>query len=449
MTCTRTAAGLVAALLLASGLAPTSRAHADHGKFNLHLDLAAGAPVAGAGRPRSTGDSAAGGLAYFGADLALSDMVALEILAGIGGFGRPLTRMTTGTRYGTIGAGLRLRLLSDMDGYRGEEDGNLPSNLWVSAHIGYHNYDDAQFGIDVGVGYEISVVRPLNLGLFVRSALLFAGDIDGVDLLVVGGVSFSIEAIGIGGPSDADADGLSDEREAELGTNPNMPDTDRDGLPDALEVETETNPRERDTDGDGLLDGREDANRNGVLDPDETDPRRSDTDGGGMPDGSEVHAAGQDPRFPGDDDRDEDGVPNHYDECEGTPEGQEVNAFGCPPQSPQGGDTITLEGIRFRSGSARILPSSEETLQQALQVLERDPDHRYQVAGHTDSQGSSDGNHRLSQQRAEAVVRWLVRHGVEPSRLEARGYGEDEPVADNETEEGRAHNRRIEFRRLR
>ncbi len=420
-------------------------AQADHGRLNLHLDIGIGAPLAGAGRPGSTGDSAAGGVAYIGGDLVLADPVAVELIVGIGGFARPLpTSSETGARYTMVGGGLRIRLLTDDAGYRGEDGGNLPSNLWVSAHIGYHNFDDAQFGIDAAIGYEISVVRPLQIGAFLRTAVMFGGDNAGADLILVGGISFSLEAIRIAGPADADDDGLSDEREAELGTNPNMPDTDRDGLDDRLEVETGTNPKERDTDGDGLLDGREDANRDGVLDDDETDPRRSDTDGGGMPDGSEVHAPSQDPRYPEDDDHDGDGVANHFDECEGTPDGQEVNAFGCPPQQ----QTINLEGIHFRSGSARILPDSEETLQQALRLLEREGTARFQVAGHTDSQGRPAANRALSQQRAEAVVRWLVRHGVDASRLEAAGYGADEPVADNDTAEGRAHNRRIEFRRL-
>lgn len=86
---------------------------------------------------------------------------------------------------------------------------------------------------------------------------------------------------------DFDGDGLSDELEALLGTDPKNADTDGDGLPDGLEVRTGTNPLDDDTDDDGLLDGAEDANANGVVDEGETDPRRADTDEDGLPDGLE------------------------------------------------------------------------------------------------------------------------------------------------------------------
>jgi uncharacterized repeat protein (TIGR01451 family)/uncharacterized protein (TIGR03382 family) len=101
-----------------------------------------------------------------------------------------------------------------------------------------------------------------------------------------GGTATVIVIVNVG-TVDSDGDGLSDEREAELGTDPNNPDTDDDGLADGLESTTGTNPLDDDTDDDGLIDGSEDANHNGMVDPDETNPRQIDTDGDGLSDGLE------------------------------------------------------------------------------------------------------------------------------------------------------------------
>ena len=73
---------------------------------------------------------------------------------------------------------------------------------------------------------------------------------------------------------------------------------------------------------------------------------------------------------------------------------------------------------------------------------------RVEIGGHTDDRGGTASNETLSRQRAEAVRDWLVSHGIDTSRLEVRGYGESRPTASNATPEGRARNRRIEFRRL-
>ncbi len=436
---------LVAAALVPFG--PPSVAHADSGRFQLHLDLGAGVPVTGPTNRRSShsNDRPAGGVGWIGADFQLAAPIALEVIVGFGAFNRefPESR-STAARIGHGAIGARFRFLDDQSGYNNEEGGNLASNLWLSAHIGYADYDKAQFAIDFGGGYEISVVRPLQLGVFTRAVLMLGGRHDSVDMIIVAGLSVGLELVGTARALDSDGDGLPDERELALGTDPHDRDTDGDLISDAIEVETDTDPLDTDTDHDGLNDGREDNNQNGVLDDGESDPRRGDTDGGGMPDADEVRSLSQDPQFAGDDDLDSDGVPNNMDQCANSPEGEEVNVSGCPIVP----ETFTLEGVRFESGSATLLPESTSVLEEALVTLRRSPTERYLIAGHTDSQGRPAANQELSQRRAEAVLRWLVEHGLDSARFEVRGFGQEEPIDTNETEEGRAHNRRIEFRHL-
>ena len=102
--------------------------------------------------------------------------------------------------------------------------------------------------------------------------------------------------------------------------------------------------------------------------------------------------------------------------------------------------------IEFSTGSARITKESGPVLDALARVFERCNDDRIEIGGHTDSQGAEDLNQRISQARAEAVVSALIERGVAPGRIVAKGYGETVPVASNETEDGRARNRRIEFK---
>ena len=109
-------------------------------------------------------------------------------------------------------------------------------------------------------------------------------------------------------------------------------------------------------------------------------------------------------------------------------------------------EVVVLKGVNFATNSAQLTPGSSATLDQAAAALVRRADVRAEVAGHTDNRGSPQRNRTLSQQRAEAVMRYLVSKGVDQGRLTARGYGQDSPIADNATESGRAENRRVELR---
>ncbi len=106
---------------------------------------------------------------------------------------------------------------------------------------------------------------------------------------------------------------------------------------------------------------------------------------------------------------------------------------------------VGLEPIQFASGSAVISQESTATLDQVVEALQAS-DASVLVEGHTDSQGDPGANQALSLERARAVVNYLVANGVDETRLSAQGFGQERPVADNGTDEGRALNRRIEFR---
>ena len=130
-----------------------------------------------------------------------------------------------------------------------------------------------------------------------------------------------------------------------------------------------------------------------------------------------------------------------------------LTVTSAPVHTPLGdslqvGATFVLRNIFFDFDKATLLQQSYNELQQLLTFLQIHPQMRIEVRGHTDGHGSIDYNQRLSENRAKAVVDFLVSKGVEEKRLQYRGYGKSMPVASNATEEGRAQNRRVEFRIL-
>ncbi|MBY0425059.1 MAG: OmpA family protein, partial [Cytophagales bacterium] len=102
----------------------------------------------------------------------------------------------------------------------------------------------------------------------------------------------------------------------------------------------------------------------------------------------------------------------------------------------------------FDFGKSEILPESFDELNALVETLKDAPKAKIEIAGHTDAVGKDEDNLKLSQDRANSVVTYLVQHGIFPDRLVAKGYGETVPVATNDTDEGRALNRRVEFKIL-
>jgi outer membrane protein OmpA-like peptidoglycan-associated protein len=107
---------------------------------------------------------------------------------------------------------------------------------------------------------------------------------------------------------------------------------------------------------------------------------------------------------------------------------------------------VAVYGIHFDSGKALIKPESEQAIGEIAKLLKDQPAFKLFVVGHTDNEGTVDGNLALSQQRADAVLKALSNgHGIAPVRLRAHGCGQFAPVATNDTPEGRAKNRRVEL----
>jgi OOP family OmpA-OmpF porin len=105
----------------------------------------------------------------------------------------------------------------------------------------------------------------------------------------------------------------------------------------------------------------------------------------------------------------------------------------------------TFEPVRFKTNSAEIEPSSHAMLSEIANVMKANPGMEIHVAGHADAQGDEEYNLELSEQRSQSVRTFIISQGVEDGRIDAKGYGEELPVADNETRRGRRVNRRVEF----
>jgi outer membrane protein OmpA-like peptidoglycan-associated protein len=170
-------------------------------------------------------------------------------------------------------------------------------------------------------------------------------------------------------------------------------------------------------------------------------PPPVDSDGDGVPDsidrcpntprGVKVDASGC-PL-----DSDNDGVPDYLDQCPGTPAGLKVDANGCEIEE------LVLTGVNFETASAKLTAESSEALDKVVAVLRLRPDAKAEIHGYTDSRGKDVYNQKLSERRAAAVVEYLTEHGIPGAHLSSKGLGKSNPVATNDTAEGRAQNRRV------
>ncbi|TRO81209.1 outer membrane beta-barrel domain-containing protein [Trichloromonas acetexigens] len=335
-------------------------------------------------------------------------------------------------------------------------------NIALNPEVG--RLDDT-FGANYGVGVKYYVSEHVAFRVDARHFIAFDQGLDegnhtNNNLLYTAGMHFQIGGESAApAPRDSDGDGVTDD----LDKCPDTPkgvvvdadgcpvDSDGDGVPDYLDkcpdtpkgvaVDANGCPAVGDADGDGVADDLDkcpDTPKGVVVD---ADGCPVDSDGDGVPDyldkcpdtprGAAVDANGC-PL-----DSDGDGVYDYLDKCPGTPRGVVVDEKGCPV-------SFTMQ-IEFDFDKADIRPMYHNQLKEAADFINKYPANQILVAGHTDSKGSDAYNKKLSQRRADNVRKYLVnKFGISANKLVARGYGESQPIASNDTDAGRQQNRRVE-----
>lgn len=373
----------------------------------------------------------------------------------------------------TLAAGAELHLpFGKQDAYASDGAPRFHPRLLAAGDLGALAYagrvgvqlrpHDAEFA-GTELGHELTFGVAAGLRLFDR-ALLLGPELTGASLFGGGEGGTPIELL-LGGK-------LRLARQFRLGAAAGPGLTQGFGSP-ALRVVTSlewapTLAVDRDLDGDGLrdLDDRCPSRPAGAT-PDPARPGcpARDRDLDGIPDHEDAcpevpgvsspapteHGCPAPPAPPPPPpDRDRDGIPDGEDACPDEPGVRQASAEtnGCPRARLE---TATqqiriLERIEFAYRKADLTPQSLPVLEAVREILVAHPELlRLEIQGHTDDIGPNDYNLELSRERAEAVRAWLVAQGIEAARLSALGYGESRPLADNDNDEGRQANRRVEF----
>ncbi|WP_374029936.1 OmpA family protein [Bdellovibrio bacteriovorus] len=140
-------------------------------------------------------------------------------------------------------------------------------------------------------------------------------------------------------------------------------------------------------------------------------------------------------------DSDNDGITDDKDKCPSSAAGVKVNAYGCAEKEK----AVVKINVEFSAGKTTVEPQYEAEIEKLAEFMKEHKTTTVEIAGHTDNTGSAKLNTTLSQKRAQAVADVLVKkYGIESKRVKAKGYGPSKPVGDNNTEEGRKANRRVE-----
>jgi outer membrane protein OmpA-like peptidoglycan-associated protein len=258
------------------------------------------------------------------------------------------------------------------------------------------------------------------------------------------------------GCPDTDKDGIPDNIDecptvagvAEKKGCPGISDTDNDGVPDSEDkckdipgvkenAGCPTADRDKDGVGDlndkcpdvyGTLDGCPDSDADGVADKEDQCPR----------------SAGP-KAYNGCPDTDKDGLDDYRDKCPNTY--GTVAMGGCPEIAIEDKRIldVAMRAVQFETAKATLKAESFTVLNQIASILSRYPDYNLTISGHTDSQGEDSANMELSEKRAKACYEYLITEGIDVERLKYVGFGETKPISSNETANGRALNRRVEF----
>jgi outer membrane protein OmpA-like peptidoglycan-associated protein len=351
----------------------------------------------------------------------------------------------------------------------------------VHGIVGLTDYSYAgNHATELDVGFKASPAKEWGVGVTAGRGIV--SGIGSPDFRVAANLAYTPVC---GGPLDSDGDGVPDS----VDQCPNEPedhdcfqdddgcpdlDNDQDGVPDAKdqcpnEKETVNGYKdddgcpEKDTDGDGILDEKDKCplvaeNKNGIQDDDGCPELDSDGDGifdavDKCPNAAEDKDGFEDDDGCPDPDNDKDGIPDAVDKCPNQPE--TINGFedtdGCPDKGEakvklEGDKILILDKVYFATGKDVILERSFNLLTQVASTLKAHLEiKKLRVEGHTDSQGNEASNLELSQRRAFSVRRFLSERGIDLARLEAQGFGQVRPVANNATAAGREMNRRVEF----
>ena len=291
------------------------------------------------------------------------------------------------------------------------------------------NFPDAEssgrFLADAGIGAKMFLTERVALRGDLRSLFLFNDPELHSSIQNFEGMLGLMYVLGYKQPpKDSDNDGVTDDKDLCPGT-PAGVQVDANGCP-------------LDSDKDGVAD---------YLDKCPDTPAGAKVDSTGCPL-----------------DSDNDGVADYLDKCPGTPEGVKVDKNGCPipvaapvpaPIVPVPAPSVMEQAIvekgratldiKFKTGKADIQPQYHEELSKFADIMKKHPELNVTIEGHTDSVGEAPYNLKLSQRRADSVKTYLVNKlGVDAKRLNAKGFGESKPIADNMNAAGRLKNRRVE-----
>ena len=375
-------------------------------------------------------------------------------------------------------------------GYSGIFKAGIES-IKTSTAIADVNTSSSQFTLGMGAEYGWSNGMAIQGG--VQTLYKEAGMLS-INLLYRFGFDPVLVVLAEPKMNDADADGVTDELDKCPGTQADRVvdaigcefDEDLDGVVDGNDSCSGTprgmrvNPRGCifDTDNDGVSDQKDlcPTTPSGITvdsfgcekDSDYDEVKDSRDQCPDTPIGDEVDSRGCGV------DEDRDGVVDNRDECLLTPIGEAVDEKGCTLDGDKDGDSVldsldkcpdtvkgasvnaegcaifesTIAGINFKLASTDLATDAKIQLNEAAAALLKFPGVRVEIQAHTDSQGTLVNNQRLSEVRANSVAEYLESKGVSRDRMEAVGYGESQPLATNLTVEGRAQNRRVQFRVL-
>lgn len=320
----------------------------------------------------------------------------------------------------------------------------LTDNLTVNFDLGVNispndNLDDLTSGTSNDMYFTSAV--GLSFSFFAETDADGDGVVDSKDMCPNTGFGIKVDEFGC--PQDSDQDGVPDYKDkcdetpkgAKVDADGCPIDSDQDGVPDFSDLCPNT-PRNIEVDDYGCP---FDLDADGVpdyLDKCPDTPYGTDVDAKGCPLDSDL-----------------DGVPDNLDQCPDSAPGEIVDEKGCTKviklEEPQPIKEFVLSAsTSFEFNSAVLKPAAIAELEKLLEEMKRDPISRWRIEGHTDNIGSKEGNMKMSQMRAESVMNFFLSRGITKNRLEAIGFGDTLPVADNKTEEARAKNRRVVITRV-